>query len=63
MNGTNKNRVDRYRCCIAGDGKSAEVGDWLKVGKRRAGRLLDAKEWNEMPEGKCRKKKLFKRKF
>ncbi len=39
-----------YRCCIAGDGKSAEVGDWLKVGKRRAGRLLDGKEWNEMPE-------------
>ncbi len=39
-----------HRCCIAGDGKSAEVGDWLKVGKRRAGRLLDVKEWNEMPE-------------
>lgn len=40
------------RSCLAGDGKSGEVGIWRRVGKKRAGRNLDGREWNEYPQTK-----------
>jgi len=36
--------------------KSRDVGHWLKAGKKKAGRLLDGREWSEEPreQNKCR---------
>jgi hypothetical protein len=44
-----KRAAPRSRCCAAGDLTTCEVGHWLKLGKKRAGRLLDGVEHNEFP--------------
>ena len=38
------------RTCLAGDGKSGDVGHWLKAGKKAAGRSLDGRIWDEYPQ-------------
>ncbi len=48
---TDKNfPVALARTCLAGDGKSGDVGHWLKAGKKAAGRSLDGRVWDEYPQ-------------
>lgn len=37
------------RSCLAGDGKSGDVGLWTARGKKGSGALLDGRLWREMP--------------
>jgi protein gp37 len=42
-------QVASVRSCLAGDGESADVDSWYRVGKKAAGRKLDGRTWDEHP--------------
>lgn len=43
-------RRERFRTSLASDDRSGDVGTWHYVGKRRAGRLLDGRTWDQVPD-------------
>jgi protein gp37 len=43
-------RPDGYVCCDRSELASAHNYEMARVGKKKAGRFLDGREWNEMPE-------------